>query len=469
MGNQQSNNTNNNYQRKPHPPIIRKTNNPREVNLRKIPLQQQRKIQPSLQTQVQVPRQQQFQKMRQTQNQNIGIIKDDEEKLEQNNRYMERVFVPQVNMPVKGTQILPHPKITSTDIDYEKMDERKREFEKRINREEEEFLRDLENKKKNFYKNKNEQVNQFQDELNNFEKNNNPFKILNISYEASESEVKNAYKKLALKFHPDKTELDKNVASHHFKQITKAYIYLMKKFGELKNVKTQEDIRMDARNYFEGRENGRGNRSEEGNMIEADRMSIGESKNFDVNRFNKIFEENRMESVFDKGYGGKWDEDEVDESSVFNSKFTLDIFNKVFENNKESKKYNKPQGQLIKRPEPEALTSGRLTFTEIGLDGMEDFSSGLNSTIGFEDYKAAYTYRSKIEKPEVNRKEYRNVKELEADRSREQILSREEREELDNYKKWQDEREMNRMLNVKKEEEYLEKYNSQINRLFIKK
>lgn len=463
MGNQQSNTTNNNYQRKPHPPIIRKTNNPQEINSRKLPVQQQqRKIQPS--SQVHNP--QQLQKTRQSQHTNIP---DDKEKIEQNNRYMERVFVPQINMPVKGTQILPHPSITSTDIDYDRMDERKREFEKRINREEEEFLRDLEEKKKNFYKNKNEELNQFQNELNNFEKNNNPFKILNISYEASESEVKNAYKKLALKFHPDKTELDKNVASHHFKQITKAYIYLMKKFGELKNVKTQEDIRRDARNYFEGQDRGRGNRSDEGNMIEMDRMSIGESKNFDVNRFNKIFEENRMESVFDKGYGGKWEEDEVDESSVFNSKFTLDVFNKVFENNKDSKKYNKPEGQLIKRPEPEALTSGRLTFTEIGLDGMEDFSSGLNSTIGFEDYKAAYTYRSKIEKPEVNRKEYRNVKELEADRSREQILSREEREELDNYKKWQDEREMNRILNVKKEEEYLEKYNSQINRLFIKK
>jgi curved DNA-binding protein CbpA len=465
MGNQQSNTTNNNYQRKPHPPIIRKTNNPREINSRKLPVQQQqRKIQPSSQVQTKVP--QQLQKIRQSQHTNIP---DDKEKIEQNNRYMERVFVPQINMPVKGTQILPHPSITSTDIDYDRMDERKREFEKRINREEEEFLRDLEEKKKNFYKNKNEELNQFQNELNNFEKNNNPFKILNISYEASESEVKNAYKKLALKFHPDKTELDKNIASHQFKQITKAYIYLMKKFGELKNVKTQEDIRRDARNYFEDKDRGRGNRSDEGNMIEMDRMSIGESKNFDVNRFNKIFEENRMESVFDKGYGGKWEEDEVDESSVFNSKFTLDVFNKVFENNKDLKKYNKPEGQLIKRPEPEALTSGRLTFTEIGLDGMEDFSSGLNSTIGFEDYKAAYTYRSKIEKPEVNRKEYRNVKELEADRSREQILSREEREELDNYKKWQDEREMNRILNVKKEEEYLEKYNSQINRLFIKK
>jgi curved DNA-binding protein CbpA len=447
MGNQQSNNTNINYKKKPYPP----PGKPRQINQ----INKNISNQPQKQLRNVLPKQ--------------PIIKNDEleeDRYEQNNRYMERVFVPQVNMP-SSNKIMPHPSISKMDMNFDNLDEKKREFEKRINREEEEFLRDLEEKKKNFYKNKNEKLNQFQDELNNFEKNNNPFKILQISYEATESEVKNAYKKLALKYHPDKTELDKNVASHYFKQITKAYIYLMKKFGELKNVKTQEDIRRDARDYFESKD--RGNRSEESNMIEADRMRIGESKNFDVNRFNKIFEDNRMETVFDKGYGGKWEEDNIDETSVFNSKFTLDIFNKVFEDNKESKKYNRPQGQLIKKPEPEALTSGRLTFTEIGLDGVEDFSSGLNSSIGFEDYKAAYTYRSKIEKPEVNRKEYRNVKELEADRSREQVLSREERDELDNYKRWQDEREMNRMLNVKKEEEYLEKYNSQINRLFIKK
>jgi curved DNA-binding protein CbpA len=399
---------------------------------------------------------------------------DISEMTEQQNRYMERVFMPQVNMPQTGVGMIPHPSLARDDVEVDwksknPFEQKKKNFEERINREEQEFLRDIEEKKKNFYKNKEEQLNEFEIELNNFEKNNNPFKILNISYEATESDVKNAYKKLALKYHPDKTELDKNVATHQFKQITKAYIYLMKKFSDLKNVKSQEDIRRDARNYFEGQERDRGNRSQEGNMIEADRMSIGESKNFDVNRFNKIFEDNRMESVFDKGYGGKWEEDAVDESSVFNSKFTLDIFNKVFENNKESKKYNRPQGQLMKRAEPEALTSGQLTFTEIGMDGIEDFSSGLNSTMGFEDYKAAYTYRSKLEKPDVNRKEYKNVKELEADRSREQILSREEKEELERYHKWQDEREMNRMLNVKKEEEYLEKYNNQINRLFIKK
>jgi curved DNA-binding protein len=394
---------------------------------------------------------------------------------EQHNRYMERVFMPQVNMPQTGVGIIPHPSLSSkddVDVDWKSknpFEKKKKDFEERINREEQDFLRDLEEKKKNFYKNKEEQLNEFEIELNDFEKNNNPFKILNISYEASESDVKNAYKKLALKYHPDKTELDKNVATHHFKQITKAYIYLMKKFGDLKNVKSQEDIRRDARSYFERQDRDRGNRSQESNMIEADRMRIGENKNFDVNRFNKIFEDNRMETVFDKGYGGKWEEDQVDESSVFNSKFTLDIFNKVFEDNKEAKKYNRPQGQLIKRPEPEALTSGQLTFTEIGMDGIEDFSSGLNSTIGFEDYKAAYTYRSKLEKPEGNRKEYRNVKELEAERSRAQVLSREEKEELERYHKWQDEREMNRILNVKKEEEYLEKYNNQINRLFIKK
>jgi len=51
----------------------------------------------------------------------------------------------------------------------------------------------------------------------------NPYKILGIEKDSSISEIKKAYKKLALKYHPDKNIHDKEDAEKKFKQISEAY------------------------------------------------------------------------------------------------------------------------------------------------------------------------------------------------------------------------------------------------------
>ena len=53
------------------------------------------------------------------------------------------------------------------------------------------------------------------------------YKILNIDKNASNEEIKKAYKKLALKFHPDKNNVDKTTESiDKFKEIKEAYSIL---------------------------------------------------------------------------------------------------------------------------------------------------------------------------------------------------------------------------------------------------
>ena len=47
--------------------------------------------------------------------------------------------------------------------------------------------------------------------------------ILNINKNASESEIKKAYKKLAIKWHPDKNPNNKEAAEKHFKEVSEAY------------------------------------------------------------------------------------------------------------------------------------------------------------------------------------------------------------------------------------------------------
>ncbi len=63
------------------------------------------------------------------------------------------------------------------------------------------------------------------------------YKTLGVAKTASASEIKKAYRKLAVKYHPDKTEGDK-VAEEKFKEVTEAYEVLKdpekrKKYDEL--------------------------------------------------------------------------------------------------------------------------------------------------------------------------------------------------------------------------------------------
>lgn len=52
------------------------------------------------------------------------------------------------------------------------------------------------------------------------------YQILGVNRNASTEEIKKAYRKLALKYHPDKVKVDKKQAEEKFKQISEAYAVL---------------------------------------------------------------------------------------------------------------------------------------------------------------------------------------------------------------------------------------------------
>ena len=55
---------------------------------------------------------------------------------------------------------------------------------------------------------------------------NDYYQILGVSRDATADEIKKAYRKLAMKYHPDKAKGDKKQAEEKFKQISEAYAVL---------------------------------------------------------------------------------------------------------------------------------------------------------------------------------------------------------------------------------------------------
>lgn len=49
------------------------------------------------------------------------------------------------------------------------------------------------------------------------------YKVLGVTSAATNIEVKKAYRKMVLKYHPDKTDLDESIANEKFSEISKAY------------------------------------------------------------------------------------------------------------------------------------------------------------------------------------------------------------------------------------------------------
>jgi curved DNA-binding protein len=55
---------------------------------------------------------------------------------------------------------------------------------------------------------------------------NDYYKILGVGRDATADDIKKAYRKLAMKYHPDKAKGDKKQAEEKFKQISEAYAVL---------------------------------------------------------------------------------------------------------------------------------------------------------------------------------------------------------------------------------------------------
>lgn len=360
-------------------------------------------------------------------------------------------------------------KVSLKDADMMNINDRMEEFKQTQKKTEDEFLNTIKKEKETFYEKHKKNESQFQDELKEFELKYNPFRILHLEYNATEDDVKKAYRKFSLKYHPDKPTGD----AKKFMMITQAYVYLLQKIKEMTGNKSHSEMQKDAQNYFEDMDKKKAERKQHITRGEEDldQMEIGE-KNFNVDQFNKIFEKNKLPSTWDKGYGGDWgDDSDKEEEVVMNKKFSMDVFNSAFDEQKKKKIEKKPERQIMIIEEPQPQLLNNLGFEELGQGDINDFTNDrVISDMNFTDYKMAYTKNNVLEYDDkFNRGDYKNIDHLVRERTNMNFeASLEEKDKIRRRELLEKKKEEDRILNMMNFDRIADEYAKRTNQFFIK-
>jgi curved DNA-binding protein CbpA len=274
-----------------------------------------------------------------------------------------------------------------------------------------------------------------------------PYEILNVSTNASFKEIRESYKNLVKKHHPDK-----GGSEFLFKLIKTAYSSLEEKENKKNRIKgkiNQKVVKKDYNSFVTNKKN-----------IHVD------NKNFNINIFNETFEKSQINiDPNQKGYGNIMDNTSrnAKNDSITHSNLTQFI-------ESDSDEDIDTQVQVYK--EPSALSScNNIGYSNLGEDEINDFSLQTNIlSSGYSDYKKAHRKKSNFINPEkVDYKTYNNLEDYK--RERENIsynLSKEDKQLIQLKKEEDDKKEKDRQSRQSYYDEKNEQNFRQFNRLFIK-
>jgi len=217
----------------------------------------------------------------------------------------------------------------------------------------------------------------------------NPYKILGIGKNYDEKILKKAYLKKALVSHPDR-----GGSPVEFQKISIAYTLLLKKLSDKNNNHLHNDLRDNSQTYM--------NDQSSNNM-----RNTNMTDNFDSNLFNKIYDENKIDGAYDRGYGDWIDKTNnnksIEQPKMFNKSFNKELFNNEF--NKYKTQQQKQSGaQVITYDEPreEISMRGKDSLMLLGQKNVSDFSGQSSGGLNFRDYKDAFTNSCLIDESSVN-------------------------------------------------------------------
>jgi hypothetical protein len=112
--------------------------------------------------------------------------------------------------------------------------------------------------------------------------------------------------------------------------------------------------------------------------------------------FNKIYEDNKEDTVYDRGYGDWMKEDSgtkmLQQPKMFNKSFNKDLFNSEFDKYKEQQR--KQMGTQITtydEPQEDISMKGKDSLMLLGQNNVSDFSGASEGGLNFRDYRDAFT------------------------------------------------------------------------------
>ncbi len=269
-----------------------------------------------------------------------------------------------------------------------------------------------------------------------------PLQILGLNKNYTIEELKNAYKRMALKTHPDKC----NGNDEKFKLVSKCYCKLLEDYKNREEYKSIDELRKHAKEYM-------------GKQTDMPTNSILEDfageKKFNIKKFNEVFEKNKIYDPNDDGYDEwyKGADDSAatppDLSNMFSKKFNVDLFNKTFNEHNT----NTTQ-EICEYNEPSALVSCHGMAHSVLGARVDNFTSAMNNKLGFTDLKNAYTVDNKFINPDTvkKRKDYKNIDELVKEREDISfVLSPEEARRQKQKAQFEEEQEA---IRLRRQEEY---------------
>lgn len=300
-----------------------------------------------------------------------------------------------------------------------------------------------------------------------------PYKVLEVPKNFTLEQLRSQYKKIALSVHPDKTPGN---SDYMFKMVTKCYKNLLeelnrrnadKQFHELKssfqkhqdNERSYKNVDIDDYREREVPFQGRG----------TDRQA-DMAKRFNLDKFNQVFDDNRVKDFTDIGYKEWMDKNEIKDAPTLGKNITKERFNEQFEKYADEIK-DKSNKYIIKYKEPEALSMcKKLNFIELGTDIIDDFSgeNRSNRDLNYMDYKVAHSTTRLVDPTAFKqRKEYRTVDDYERERSNIKKFSQKELAELEKRKKMEEIKEKKKQEYQKKLDELTSQQFERINKVML--
>lgn len=301
-----------------------------------------------------------------------------------------------------------------------------------------------------------------QDTSNNLKKirkNNIDKTIINYEYlfglnkNYTLEELKNSYKKLVIATHPDRPK----GSEKKFKIVAEGYKKLLENYKKRQIDKQFMELRDQSKEYIE---------KQKGEI----NIDMTNKDDFDINIFNKVFKNNRLDDINDSGYedwikSNSYSTEEI--TKTIKGDFNINNFNSSF---KTSKKSN----EIIKYEEPQALdlSTSKLSCSILGEDNINSFSKQemKNKDLNYSDYREAYTVLNTINPGEVKYKEYKNIDHLKNDRKNVSFdLSEQERQNLYIKKKKQELNDNMRQERLRNNDQKIFDNYNKINKILLKR